>query len=152
MNFIERFWSHVDVREQDECWEWTAGRNREGYGKVKIGGKNLRSHRVMYELEIDDIPKGMIVMHLCDNPACCNPRHLVLGTDRDNVEDKIRKGRERYASGEDHGNSKTSEVDVIAMKKLYKSGFSIKYISDKFNMSHVQVGRIVHGTAWKQVE
>jgi hypothetical protein len=81
------------VPVESGCWEWTGYRTRDGYGSVKHAGKMMKAHRVAYEAAYDPIPDGMIVCHKCDNPACCNPNHLWLGTDADNQRDMVAKGR-----------------------------------------------------------
>ena len=162
MTVEERFWSHVNTHneDEDECWEWTASRDKDGYGKFKVCGKSVRSHRFVLELNEGELKSGEHALHTCDNPPCCNPYHIYKGDQQDNMQDMINRNRTNpmfgrkygYASGEDHGNSKTTELDVIAMRKLYDAGFTQKYIEDKFNMSHTQVCRIVNRTAWKQVQ
>lgn len=85
----ERFWSKV--LSGDGCWEWTASKDRKGYGKF---GPTKSAHRVSYELERGPIPSGLFVCHHCDNPSCVRPSHLFLGTVQDNVDDMISKGRQ----------------------------------------------------------
>lgn len=104
-NTIARFWPKVDVRTPDECWEWKACRNTHGYGRVsgkKIGGKKHRlgAHRVAWMLANGaDSTWGLHVLHKCDNPPCCNPDHLFLGTQADNMADMTAKGRDAAARG-----------------------------------------------------
>lgn len=93
---VARFWAKVN--RTDGCWEWQASRNNYGYGLFHVGvgaAGRIRSsaHRFAYELAHGPIPKGLNVCHSCDNPPCCNPAHLFLGTQRDNVLDAARKGR-----------------------------------------------------------
>lgn len=87
-----RFWSKVDT--SGDCWEWTAGCFKRGYGAFSYAGKNPGyAHRFSYELHHGPIPKGGVVMHTCDNRKCVNPAHLNAGTQRDNIHDSIKKGR-----------------------------------------------------------
>ena len=94
----ERFWSKVNrVEDPDECWEWIPkARHKFGYGIFMdrpYGTK--KAHRVAWELTNGEIPNGLMVLHTCDNPPCCNPNHLFLGTAQDNSLDMMSKGRGR---------------------------------------------------------
>lgn len=86
-----------------QCWEWPEHRNAEGYGKFGLGKKCESAHRVSFRLFNGSIPPDMVVMHKCDNPPCCNPAHLKLGTWRDNAVDKWEKGRGNWARGDKNG-------------------------------------------------
>ena len=90
------FWAMLPdgvVGAKDECWEWTDGCDGDGYGVVGAGGKTVRAHRVAWEVAHGPIPDGVHVLHQCDNPPCINPAHLFLGTQADNMADKVAKGR-----------------------------------------------------------
>lgn len=92
------FWTHVDKTPghgpNGDCWIWTAAKNRAGYGVAHATtGANLLAHRGAYSSCVGDIPSGFHVCHHCDNPACVRPDHLFLGTDKDNVDDMVSKGR-----------------------------------------------------------
>ena len=88
---IEGFFRRVE--KTDQCWLWLAGKNKDGYGKVKIHGRSLQAHRVSWEIHHGPIPAGLNVLHRCDNPACVNPAHLFVGTALDNNRDRDAKGR-----------------------------------------------------------
>lgn len=96
-----RFWTKVDVRGPDKCWPWTAAILKSGgYGAFMMPTKKLlRAHRVAWLLTKGEIPEGKSVLHRCDYAACCNPRHLKLGTEKDNTEDRMRRGRGRNQFG-----------------------------------------------------
>jgi hypothetical protein len=99
----ERVWRHIDVRGPDECWPWTGVGRISGYGCIGRGGRGgeqILAHRAVWEVVHGPIPvgdgyHGTVVRHSCDNRLCCNPAHLVLGTQADNIEDMIVRGRQR---------------------------------------------------------
>jgi len=106
---IARFWGKVDKEKSNtfynetRCWEWTAGCDTYGYGEITIGGengRNMRAHRISYELLFGEIPDKLFVLHHCDNRACVNFEHLFLGTNQDNVDDMVNKGRQMH--GDEH--------------------------------------------------
>src|SRR5689334_3363135 len=113
----ERFWSKVAIGEPDQCWEWQASRDKQGYGQIKLGGVVVKAHRASYELSTGTSVGNLDVLHSCDNPSCCNPSHLVPGTHQDNMDDMYSKGRRKAASGESHGNSKLSDASVAGMRE-----------------------------------
>ncbi len=78
------------------CWLWLRARIPEGYGHIAVDGKNLGAHRVSYETFVGPIPDGLWVLHRCDTPPCINPRHLFLGTHKQNVADSAAKGRHHH--------------------------------------------------------
>ena len=88
----DRFWSKV--KKSKGCWEWQACTNEAGYGIVGVGGKRTdRAHRVSWRLRYGEIPEGLFVLHRCDNRKCVRPSHLFVGTNQDNVDDMVAKGR-----------------------------------------------------------
>ena len=117
--FIQRFCLRFDPDTKESCWEWTAGKGIHGYGKIWNGGRTLRAHRVSYEIFVRDIPEGLHVRHKCDNPGCVNPYHLEVGTNADNVRDKVERGRHVAPKGSKHGNAKLCESEVFLIKEFF---------------------------------
>lgn len=99
--WAERFWSKVNKAHPSGCWIWIAARDADGYGSFWLEGKQVRAHRVAYALlhPGEEIPVGLVVRHTCDNPPCV--RHLVLGTPRENDQDRVL--RNRSAQGDQNG-------------------------------------------------
>lgn len=123
---VTRFWSRVQVGGETECWRWQAGTNEgrgNGYGIVCLGGKKCYTHRTAYELTHGEIPDGLFVCHRCDVPTCCNPNHLFLGTNKENIHDALKKGRKWGApSGERNGRTRLTDAQAAQIQALRQSG------------------------------
>lgn len=97
-----KFWYSLGLRPKGECWNWLWGKNAQGYGRVKIGGKLYSAHRIAFAIaKGDELVHGAkrLVLHSCDNPSCCNPEHLRLGSYRDNMQDMLSRGRHPAQQG-----------------------------------------------------
>ena len=114
----ERFWSKVNKRGLDECWEWS-GRRCQGYGCFGLHGRDLRAHRFSYELNVGPIPDGLSILHSCDNRACVNPAHLRPGTNAENMQDCLKRGRNHFANKTHckHGHPFTPENTKVMQVK-----------------------------------
>lgn len=114
----ERFWSKVNRLGINECWPWMAAVRRpdEGYGAFYLNGRHQPSNRVAWMLTNGPIPQGLVVCHRCDNPPCCNPAHLFLGTKLDNDKDRIAKGRQCRGSQQKY--AVCTENDVKRLREL----------------------------------
>jgi len=134
----------------NSCIIFTGAKDKDGYGKIKRGGKCLKAHRHAYSEINGPIPKDMIVCHSCDNPSCINPDHLFLGTHKNNSDDKISKGRDRYAiqTGQKNGNSKLTENDVSEIRRLISEGITNKKIAEMFNVTQQNISIIKHKKSW----
>jgi hypothetical protein len=96
---LERLLKKVIINQKTDCWEFQGGKNNIGYGMIRDDLKMRTTHRVSYEEHKGPIPKGLCVMHSCDNPICVNPDHLSLGTHKQNTQDMINKGRAKIYGG-----------------------------------------------------
>ncbi len=154
-SLAERFWQHV--QKTDTCWLWTAGKNHKGYGVIyHVDGKTRTAHRVSWELHLGPIPDGLLVCHHCDNPPCVRPDHLFLGTEKDNSQDAVSKGRKGapvLARGERHWNAKLTDTVVLEMRALYASGqYSMTELGAKFGVHKVTARNAIRGLKWTHVD
>lgn len=139
------FWSRVN--KTDYCWEWTGTKNLAGYGSFSIKGETIGSHRISYFIRNGEIPKGLCILHKCDNPSCVNPDHLFMGTRKDNMDDKVRKGRQ--SKGEKSvGYRKLEKEQVLEIVELLREGFPVKAICPLYNISKSSVSFIKNGITW----
>lgn len=152
----ERLSANVDKRGPDECWPWL-GRwhNPGGYGRLRVDGKPCGAHQLAKLLESGGIPDGMLVLHTCDNPACCNPAHLWFGTDKDNLRDASRKGRtamQRYPDlrrGERSSQHKLTWETVDEIRLAYATGlFTQQQLADRFGVVRQIISGVVNFDRW----
>lgn len=149
----ERFERAYKV-EASGCWIWKQAISRNGYGRIGLNYKNLYAHRVSYELNIGAIPNKLSVLHKCDNRKCVNPEHLFLGTQKDNIQDMIKK--QRGCNGEKQGNSKLTAADVKCIRESYwvssnKRNSNLKELSEKFGISKPHICALIKGIRWKHL-
>ena len=154
----ELFWSKVDKRGRDECWEWAGRVCPKGYGYFdRSEGRKCkwkeRAHRQAWMLVKGDIPDGLHVLHKCDNRKCCNPRHLFLGTHLDNMQDKVAKGRQArntHVVGEMQGNAVLTEAKVRRIRKL-AGKMSQKKIGELVGIGQGHVSKVINRVIWTHV-
>lgn len=145
-----RFWSKVTLQANPfKCWEYNGYKHR-GYGKfsVTIGLQKdipIISTRLAYFLHYGIDPVGKAVLHKCDNPSCCNPNHLFLGTNKDNTDDMYKKKRANPPKGEQHWASKLKVEDVIEIKRLKAEGVSQGKIALRFGVYQSVISRLLSG-------
>lgn len=150
-----RFWSKVKIGNPNDCWIWQANIHRNGYGAFWDGERQVCAHRASYEINVGSIPEGMFVIHSCDNPACCNPAHLRLGTPLDNMQDMWAKGRARPTClrAEEHPCAKLSWDSVHHIREIYRrGGTSQDKIATQFGVSQITISRVVRQYNWKGTE
>ena len=143
-NTPEVLWSKVDKRDEDECWKWKGYKNDEGYGRTWINDKGYYAHRVIYSLVYPNsinlnAPSSTdetgFLLHTCDNPACCNPKHLWIGSHWDNMADKVKKGRSADFSGDKGPRCKLTMEQAMQIRELRKAGISAKELAKQFEIS-----------------
>ena len=143
----ERFWSMVKRGGPDSCWEWQGHTIKDGYGAFHFQGKRIIASRFAWILTYGEIPRGMYVLHKCDNPACVNPRHLFLGTPKDNMQDAVLKWRK---SGPHNGRTKLSWPQVDTIRLLFQMGWSAYRLAKFFGVNYKTIWQILKGKTWKE--
>lgn len=154
----ERFWSYVDKKSDDDCWEWKSYKGSGGYGHFYLNNKQHPAHRISWFLENGPIPKAdekgnrICACHKCDNTSCVNPNHLFLGTDLDNIKDRDRKGRRIpfKPAGKKNGNATISIETIKTAEKMLIDGAKNIHVAKSLNISEALVSNIKNGNHWSQ--
>lgn len=149
----ERFWSHVNVSGSDSCWPWTAWKNDRGRGYTTYKGKNISAPRMAWMIHNNkEIPTGMMACHSCDNPSCCNPGHIWIGTCADNLRDAALK--HRMPSGDRHYHGKQDRC--FRGHAFNTSNTDIKYNGERIcktcRNAVGRLNRLFKKGAWKNVD
>ena len=150
-NTPEKFWDRVDKSGgPNACWEWQGYKLPKGYGEVSFKGKLFRAHRLAYEFGIGPIPEGKLVLHKCDNPSCCNPKHLYLGTYLDNARDCIQRGRRREPDrrGSKNGRARFTEEQIPDIRNDSRSR---KVIADDYGVTLATISDIKASRTWRHI-
>lgn len=134
-----------NVKKTDsDCWEWQGYCDAKGYGRLKED----KVHRLAYTLRNGPIPDGLCVCHKCDNRACCNPDHLFLGTNADNTQDMVQKGRHRGPKGRANSHAKLDD-DIV--REIRESSLACEELAARFCISPSQIRSIWKRRTWKHV-
>lgn len=177
---IQRFWSKVDTRGPEECWFWKASRKGE-YGQFHYNRRSCLAHRMAFLFTHGLLPEDKNICHTCDHPLCCNPGHLFQGTQLENKQDCIAKGRVRAASGDEHGlirhperrargerhgsqtqpdsvprgeghgNAKLTDALVLVIREAYGHGASQSGLARIYGLSVATVSLVVRRKRWTHV-
>jgi hypothetical protein len=143
----ERFWEKV--RKTEGCWIWTARKTKKGYGHFRVNNtKRMFAHRLAYTLTHGEVSENLQVCHHCDNPPCCNPDHLFLGTNADNVADRERKGRSARTGAIQYRLTADQVADIRAR---HQQGVMQSTLADEYGVCRAAIGKIVRGETWKHL-
>ena len=155
-----RFWEKVNCAGQTRphmktcCWEWVGAEHNQGYGKLYYGVDGIyikAAHHVMRYLQFGRWPE-LDVLHLCDNPACVRPSHLMEGTHQENMRQMALRGpKENYARGEEQHLAKLTEELVTEIRSRHTAGESIRKLAKDYPVSRVSIRNVVHRKTWKHV-
>ena len=151
MSFRKRFWAKVNIGEEKDCWEWQGAYFVDGYGQFYLTSSvKIRSNRMAWTLANGLIPKGLCVLHLCNNRKCVNPKHLYVGTRTDNAHDRLISGN--APKGEDHKLSKLTEQDVIEIREKYiPRKYSQYKLAQEYGVTRTAIEQITTGRNWKHL-
>ncbi len=139
-----RFWAKVDTT--GDCWLWTAGRDKDGYGKCFLNRRHMRTHRAAWELTYGPIPSGLFVCHDCDVTACCRPSHLYLGTHRNNTEDAVARERFHLAGR----STLLTDAEIREIRQRYRPYVvSGPQLAREYGVSQSTISHIVRNLVWK---
>jgi len=163
---LERFWKKVDIKNnKNECWEWQAVLTN-NYGMFWFEGTMVLAHRMAYALHYNDMTiinhcknyhennnEFDCILHDCDNSKCCNPNHLYIGNNKDNIDDKVKRNRSQRMRGDLNGNSKITEQDVINIRSEYSPRINggLSNIAKKYQISITNVHDIITRKTWKHI-
>jgi len=150
----ERFWSNVEVKDSASCWEWKKRKDNNGYGRTNLfyydSYRKTGAHQIALILSGKHIPDGKLVRHLCNNPSCCNPKHLDIGTAKDNALDCVKSGRTMI--GSKNPSSKLTEQDVKEIKEQLAIGKKLGAIlGKKYGVSKTIISDIKNNKIWRHI-
>lgn len=159
------------------CWEWKGSRSEKGYGLIKVDGKSRRAHRVAAMLWLGfDIDSDLYICHKCDNPPCCNPDHLFIGTHQDNMLDRViksgsleRKRQQRFKHvdkvvkqivdalhkfnkkkhNKQHNCKINKDIAEEIRNKYNQGNTSQRKLAKEYGLAHSNIKNIVNGASWK---
>lgn len=145
-----RFWSKVERRGPDECWPWMAAKHdRGGYGLIRIDGKLVRASRFSLEENLGrPLRPGMVARHRCDNPPCCNPKHLLEGTQADNIHDAVSRKRHRHG---ENGAAKLTNESVLRIRHDVAAGKTHEHVAREYGISPAMASMVANGKRWAHI-
>lgn len=152
---VDRFWSKVEIQEPTKCWPWLGHKSALGYGRIDIRGHgHFLAPRIAYFISTHHDAGHLNVLHKCDNPSCCNPAHLFVGSNQDNVNDREAKGRNKVCNVDNRGirnrGAKLTETDVISIRREATSS-SHDELSRKYSVNRATINRIINGKLWRHI-
>jgi hypothetical protein len=128
------------------CHIWLGHTNKKGYGRLSLNRRLVLTHRLAWETYRGPIPSGLMVLHECDIPCCINPNHLFLGTNDDNVADRVKKGRGQNLTGESNPNAKLSSADVAV---ILASSLNGAQLAHQYGVSRTCINLMRQGKTWQ---
>lgn len=149
-NIAARFWSKVDIRGDNECWGWNSVLDRHGYGEFSVGHTKYIASRMAWIVSNGDIPRGLCVLHSCDNPACVNPKHLHLGTKQDNSTEMSIRGRSTTGERSSFARLTWDKVKEIR-RKFHNEKMGCVKLYKEYGVCRRTIENIVYNKTWKEI-
>lgn len=155
--FEQRFWNKVAIGDIAECWLWRGAKKEVGpdaRGAIRCPVRRalVLAHRVSWELTHGPIPNGLCVCHRCDHPLCCNPTHLFLGTQAENVADMDSKNRRHVLRGESAGSAKLTWAQAQDIRNSSTLGKSLQQLATEFGVGKSSIRRIINRETWRLLD
>jgi len=148
-NTASDVWKRVERRGPDDCWPWTGPQNNKGYGQMRVHYRQHPVHRLAFQDATGVEPGALCVLHRCDNPPCCNPAHLFLGTRGDNNRDCAAKRRNQFGSR--HHAAKLTEAAVAQIRARWAAGEQGIALAADYGVTPQMISYIVRGENWTHV-
>ena len=158
-NTPDVLWNKVDIKGEDECWNWKGYKNGGRYGRTWIDDRGYYAHRVIFNLAYPntitlsapkDSDESGFLLHTCDNPSCCNPKHLFVGTHADNMADKVAKNRQAKFSSGKAPRCKLSMAQAREIRQLRKDGVSARDLAQRYEISLPSIKTLLRGHSYKE--
>lgn len=142
------------IKYPEGCWGWSGcAPKNPGYGQFRFSMKKERAHRASWIIHFGEIPKGMFVLHTCDNRICSNPDHLFLGTNLDNINDMLKKKRHKFMwqKGSKNHMAKLNEEKVKEIRNRLSDGEIGRRLAFEYNVDPMTISNIKHKSIWKNL-
>lgn len=146
---LKTFEEQIVRNDKSGCLEWTGSVVRGGYGYIIRKRKKIMAHRYWYELHVGPIQPGEVLCHRCDNPRCIEPKHLFIGSQAENISDKVRKSRQ--ARGEKIATAILTAEQVVALRQEYAEGARQVDLASKYGIHQTSVSLIVRRKNWPHI-
>jgi hypothetical protein len=151
LDCLVSFQNKYIIDSTTNCWNCIGYKDKNGYGFITINKKHYRIHRISYFIYNGPFDLSLQILHSCDNPSCCNPKHLFIGDQFDNMQDCVNKGRLNPGHGENKNNSKFTNQKIIEIREKYLKGVSIRKLGKEYNVDHGHISKIINYKIWKHI-
>lgn len=147
----ERFWSRVNVSEANQCWEWQGALTDKGYGRWGYSKtESIRAHRAAFLISKGPIPSDLNVLHACDNRRCCNPKHLSIGTQQQNLQEMRERGRGVNPPDPTGERNPAAKLTLQQVREIQASSETLKVQAERYGVAISTVHAARSGQNWSE--